>query len=100
MISFYAIIDSMNKTPRKSHQYSVRDVSEQTDHRLREAAAEYGLSLNQTILKVIDRGLNLENKATKRRDLSAFTGILSKQEASYLEQVTTEQRKVHAKDWK
>ncbi len=84
---------------KPSHKYTVRDVPEQVDIRLREAASEYGLSLNQTVLKILGLGLGLERKPVKRRDLSVVAGTLSEAEAGRLEALGAAQRRVNPKDW-
>jgi len=54
-------------------QYTVRGVSERTDRLLREKAAEYGTSLNETLLRALQRGLG-ETESPKVHDLDAYAG--------------------------
>jgi hypothetical protein len=49
----------MNKKNKKLHQYTLRGVPEEIDHVLREKAAEYGSSLNETLLKALQKGLGI-----------------------------------------
>ena len=84
---------------KPSFKYTLRDVPVQVDRRLREAAVEYGLSLNQTVLKILNRGLGLDKKPVKRRDLSGLASSLSDAEAKVLEEMAVAQRQVNPKDW-
>ncbi len=63
----------MSKPSDKSIQYTIRRVPEQTDHILREKAAEYGMSLNETALKVLQRGLGQRGEVL-HHDLDAYAG--------------------------
>ena len=58
---------------KKDIQYTVRGVPERTDHQLREKAAEYGLSLNATALKVLQAGLGQEGQL-RHHDFDAYAG--------------------------
>ncbi len=81
-------------------KYTVRDIGANVDSRLREEATLNGTSLNQTILKVLDRGLGLGGNPVKRRNLSSISGSLSNSKASNLEAYCKEQRAIDPRDWR
>ncbi len=55
-------------------QYTLRNVPERTDARLREAAAAYGISLNEAALAALLRGLGAEADAVEHHDLEGLIG--------------------------
>ena len=59
---------------KKKLQYTIRDVSERTDARLREVAAEYGTSLNKTALAALNRGLGVAEAEVEHDDLDHLIG--------------------------
>ena len=58
----------------KRLQYTLRNVPERTDAILRETAAEYGTSLNETALAALMRGLGTGTDAVAYHDLDALIG--------------------------
>ena len=50
-------------------QYTVRDVPEDVDCRLRESATLEGVSLNQAALRALQRGLGMEREPVRYRNL-------------------------------
>jgi hypothetical protein len=54
---------------RHSAQYTLRDVPESTDGRLREVAATEGTSLNRAALRALERGLGLGGTPVRYRSL-------------------------------
>jgi len=61
----------MNK--EKLVQYTIRGVSPQTDRLVREKAALYGSSLNETALKLLEEGVGLKEERVFH-DLDAYSG--------------------------
>jgi hypothetical protein len=61
----------MKKT---SVQYTIRNVPERTDLLLREAAVEYGKSLNATAVAALQRGLGADAEAIEHHDLDELIG--------------------------
>jgi len=59
---------------KASRQYTIREVPERMDGRLREAAARYGTSLNETALAALSRGLGMEAEPVIYRDLDDLIG--------------------------
>lgn len=70
----------MKKHNPKTSQYTLRNVPERTDAVLREKAAEYGASLNETALRILNRGLGLEG-AQRHADFDAYAGSWVEDEA-------------------
>ena len=50
-------------------QYTLRNVPERVDARLREAAAQYGVSLNTAALDALARALGIEGEPVIHHDL-------------------------------
>lgn len=69
LLAYYAGM----KSRRPKIQYSLRGVSERTDRQLREKAAEYGLSLNETTLKILQQGLG-ETGSPLHLDFDKYAG--------------------------
>jgi len=59
---------------KKPLQYTVRNISDRMDMRLREAAAEYGVSLNRAALSALSRGLGMEAEPIVHHDLDDIIG--------------------------
>ena len=59
---------------RRSIQYTIRDVPERVDARLREVASEYGTSLNKAALSVLARGLGEDPDTVVYHDLDNLLG--------------------------
>ena len=59
---------------KKRNQYTIRNVPDRVDGRLRESAAEYGTSLNSTALRALSRGLDLETEPVIHHDLDDLAG--------------------------
>ena len=55
-------------------QYTIRNVPERTDQRLREAAAEYGTSLNAAAVAALSRGAGLSDDDVLHHDLDDLVG--------------------------
>lgn len=61
------------KKKAKLIQYTIRGISEQTDQLVREKAAVYGNSLNETALKLLEEGVGLKDERVFH-DLDAYAG--------------------------
>ena len=59
---------------KKRIQYTIRNIPERTDAVLREAAVEYGTSLNETALTALQRGLGTNAEVVEYHDLDALIG--------------------------
>ena len=59
---------------RQSVQYTIRDVPERLDRRVRELAAEYGTSLNRAALDVLAKGAGLSGERVRHGDLDDLAG--------------------------
>jgi hypothetical protein len=61
-------------TMNRPIQYTIRNVPERTDALLREAAVEYGKSLNETALTALQRGIGSEAEPVAYDDLDELIG--------------------------
>lgn len=55
-------------------QYTIRNVPDYLDIALREAAREYGKSLNEVAIEALARGAGLGDQQRRHRDLSGIAG--------------------------
>ena len=86
------------KNKGKSFQYTIRNVPERTDIRLREAATEYKTSLNQAALMAINQGLGMETQPVEHHDLDDLIGSWVRDEAC--EKALEEMDRVDPELWK
>ena len=64
-------------------QITLRNIPEPVNHKLRDLAKQTGQSINRTILEVLKKGLGLSDAPpAKKRDLSEFAGMWTKEEAA------------------
>ncbi len=82
----------------KKLQYTIRQIPERTDARLRETAAEYGTSLNQAALAALMRGLGMEAEAVEHHDLDTLIGSWVRDPAC--DQALADMDKIDAELWK
>lgn len=59
---------------KKPVQYTLRNIPERTDRLLREAAIEYGTSLNDAALSALTRGVGEDPGAAVHHDLDDLIG--------------------------
>jgi len=59
---------------KRGIQYTLRNVPERTDARLRETASAYGVSLNEAALTALLRGLGADADAVEHHDLDDLIG--------------------------
>lgn len=85
---------------RHSIQYTVRDVSEATDLRVRETAALEDISLNQAALRALERGLGLAEEPVRYRSLRKLVETGGKVDRKSWAGVLASQDKVNPEDWK
>ena len=55
-------------------QYTIRNVPEKLDAALRAAARERGMSLNETVIEALARGMGVREPGLRYRDLSDLAG--------------------------
>ena len=89
----------MSKTKRKS-QYTIRDVPEAMDHRLRETAALEDISLNQATLRAIQRGLGTGEQPIKYRSVRDLLPSTTTVDTSGWATVLSEMDRVNPEEWK
>lgn len=85
---------------KRSSQYTIRDVPESTDHRLRETAALEDISLNQAALRAIQRGLGTEEPPLKYRSVSDLLPLTAAVDTPGWIHVLSEMDRVNPEEWK
>lgn len=83
---------------KQARQYTIRNVPDNVDRRLRRKAKETGRSFNQIALEALTVGAG-ESLAPKR-DLSEIVGSLSKKEAEGIDAEIRLQRQIDPELWK
>jgi hypothetical protein len=80
-------------------QYTVRDVPDVVDARLREEAAKEQISLNQAALKVMERGLGLADGPVRRRSLRGLVKATDSLDRAGWEKALRSMDQVNPTDW-
>lgn len=81
-------------------QYTVRDVPEDVDCRLRESATLEGVSLNQAALRALQRGLGTEREPVRYRHLRQMLAEKPKVSTKAWRAVLEEMDTTNPEDWK
>lgn len=84
----------------KTSQYTIRDVPQATDHRLRETAALEDISLNQATLRAIQRGLGTGEQPLKYRSVRDLLPSTTAVDTSGWATVLSEMDRVNPEEWK
>ena len=85
---------------RHKVQYTVRDIPEATDIRLRETAALEDISLNQAAVRALERGLGLADEPVRYRSLSQIVRPTDKVDRKGWSEALRGMDKIHPEDWK
>ena len=85
---------------RQKIQYTVRDIPESVDTRLRETAAMENISLNQAALRGLERGLGLSEAPVRYRSLRSLLGGESRPDRKSWDSVLGYLDQVDPEDWK
>ena len=78
-------------------QYTVRNVPERLDAKLREKAAEHGVSLNEASLDALKKGAGVAEALVLHHDLDDLAGTWVKDEAS--DQALENMRQIDKEIW-
>lgn len=78
-------------------QYTIRKLPREIDKMLRRKAREEHLSLNETVLNMIKRGIGLDEPEVKHHDLDFLIG--SWQDDKAAEQAILDQRRIEPEKW-
>lgn len=78
-------------------QYTIRNVPDRLDAKLRETATEYGQSLNEASLAAIKKGVGIGDAPLLHHDLDDLAGTWVRDETS--ERALDEMRQVDEKMW-
>ena len=85
---------------RQRVQYTVRDIPEAADLRLRETAAMEEISLNQAAVRALERGLGLAEEPVRYRSLRQIVRPADKVDRKGWVQALGGMDKIHPEDWK
>lgn len=83
---------------RQSIQYTIRNIPEEVDRRLRDSARHLHLSLNQALLDLLSRAAGASGATTTYRDLDSFFGSWTAD--AKVDQALAEQRTIDHKLWR
>jgi len=85
----------------RTTQYTVRDISEAADTRVRETAAMEDISLNHAVLRALDRGLGLAEEPVRYRSLGKIVaGASGKVDRKGWADILGSMDTVNPEDWK
>ena len=84
---------------RQRVQYTVRDISEVADLRLRETANMESISLNQAVLRALERGLGLAEAPVRYRSLRQIVRATDKVDRKGWSVALNSMDKIHPEDW-
>jgi plasmid stability protein len=84
--------------PPHARQYTIRNVPDDVDRKLRQRAKLLGRSFNEVALEALAAGSGLELRP--KRDLSQVVGSLTRGEADRIDDEIRLQRQVDAKLWR
>ena len=85
---------------RHKVQYTVRDIPEAADLRLRETAALEDISLNQAAVQALQRGLGLAEEPVRYRSLRQIVRPTDKVDRKGWGEALGAMDKIHPEDWK
>ena len=85
---------------RRKAQYTVRDISPALDLRVREAAALEDISLNQAVVRALERGLGLAEEPVKYRSLHGIVRPTDKLDRKGWSEALGDMDRIHPEDWK
>lgn len=81
----------------KTHQFTVRQVSDSVSRALRKKAKQQKVSLNRVLLDALESAVGANGLEVRYHDLDAFSGTWVTDEAVDL--ALADQRRVDTKDW-
>ena len=81
---------------------TLRNLPPELAKRIEREAAESGLSLNRTVIRLLEKGAGMERgkqEATIYHDLDHLAGLWSEQEATEFDRALAEQRRIDPELW-
>ncbi len=80
---------------------TMHGIAPDLDRRLREEAATKGLSLNQTLQKLLSASVGIDKAQTDHsKDFIEFFGVWSEEESAEFKAATADFDRIDPKDWK
>lgn len=81
-------------------QYTIRDIPESTNNRLREVAANLDISLNQAVVDALQRGLGAGGEQVSYRQLRHLVSAPVELDRKAWEKTLSEMDRINPEDWK
>lgn len=81
-------------------QYTIRDIPESTDNRLREVAANLDISLNQAVVDALQRGLGVAGERVSYRRLGHLVSAPGELDRKAWNKTLSEMDQINPEDWK
>ena len=81
---------------------TLRNIPPDVARHIEERSAQSGLSLNKTVIAILEDGLGLSDAGRPRarhNDFDEFCGIWSKEEADEFDRLLAEQRQIDPEMW-
>lgn len=82
----------------KTHQLTVRNVTESVSRALRRKAKERSVSLNRVLVEALEQAAGISGEPVRYHDLDALSGTWVDDPA--VDEALTEQRRVNPRDWR
>lgn len=80
---------------------TIHNLDDGLDALIRKEAGSWGLSLNKTIKRLLERSLGITHKYRPKNDFSKFFGVWNKKEADEFDKTIQEEfETVDKEDWK
>ncbi|MCX6934864.1 MAG: hypothetical protein NTZ01_01500 [Verrucomicrobia bacterium] len=93
-----AYVEGMRQ--KQKTQYTIRDVPEAADARLRETAAMEEISLNQAALQAMERGLGMGGQPVHYRSLRSLLNKPGEVDRASWAEALSQMDQVNPEDWK
>ena len=78
---------------------TLRNIPPETAQEVERQAREWGLSLNKTVLRLLERALGVRTGPQRHHDLDELAGVWGPEEAREFDKVLAEQRRIDNELW-
>jgi len=80
-------------------QITLRDLPEPLEREIRREAHRRGSSLNKAIIGILEKGLGLQSRKDKRRDLTSLAGTWDEAALAEFQDATSVFETIDAENW-
>jgi hypothetical protein len=80
-------------------QITLRDLPEPLEREIRREAKRRGSSLNKAIIGILEKGLGLQSKLDKKRDLASLAGTWDEAALAEFQDATSVFETIDAENW-